>query len=55
MASAPSDPAKAAMATADTPNSEKSAWKVMASIAPSDAPAETPSVSGDASALRSSA
>ena len=54
-ASAPIDPAKLASGTAEIPSSEKSRLNVIAIIAPSDAPAETPSVSGDASGLRSSA
>ena len=55
MTSAPSEPAKLASGTADTPNSVKSACSVSASIAPSAAPAETPRVSGEASGFRSSA
>ena len=55
MASAPSEPAKLASGTADRPSSEKSRLNVIAIIAPSDAPAETPSVSGEASGFRSSA
>ena len=46
---------KLAIGTAVTPSSEKSRLNVIAIMAPSDAPAETPSVSGDASGLRSSA
>src|SRR5215213_2338543 len=55
MINAPIDPAKLASGTAVTPSSVKSALNVIASTAPSAAPAETPSVSGDASGLRSSA
>ena len=50
-----SEPAKLASGTADTPSNEKSKLNVIAIMAPSAAPAETPSVSGDASGLRSSA
>ena len=46
MASAPIEPAKLASGTAEIPSSEKSTLKVIAIIAPSAAPAETPSVSG---------
>ena len=52
---APSDPTKVANGTAEMPSSETSRSNVIAIIAPSDAPAETPSVSGDANGLRSSA
>src|SRR3954471_8594175 len=55
MASAPSEPAKLAMVTDVRPNSENSRWNVIAAIAPSEAPADTPRVSGEASGLRSSA
>ena len=55
MASAPSDPAKLDSGTTEMPRSVKSMWNVMASMVPSVAPAETPSVSGDASGFLSSA
>ena len=55
MSSAPNDPAKLASGTAEMPSSEKSKLNVIAIMAPSEAPAETPSVSGEASGLRSSA
>src|SRR5262245_41400095 len=52
---APADPAKLAIGIADTPNTDTSRWNAMTMIAPSAAPAETPSVSGDASGFLSSA
>ncbi len=49
MTSAPSDPMKLAMVTGDSPKAVNCASNVMAAMAPSEAPADTPSVSGDAS------
>ena len=55
MPRAPSEPKSVANGMAERPSSEKSALKVMASTAPSAAPADTPRVSGEASGLRNSA
>ena len=55
IASAPSDPAKLASGTAEIDSSVKSARNVIAIMAPRAAPAETPSVSGEASGFLSSA
>ncbi len=55
IATAPSAPAKLASGTALTPATASGVPKVIASIAPSAAPADTPSVNGVASGLRSSA
>ena len=55
MAVATSEPAKLASGIDVIPSTLNSSLIVTASIAPSDAPAETPSVNGVASGLRSSA
>ena len=55
MATAASEPTKLAAVTADTPDIDTCRRNDIASIAPSAAPAETPSVNGVASGLRSSA
>ena len=54
MATASSEPAKLATGTAEMPTPPSDQLNVIASIAPSAAPAETPSVNGVASGLRSS-
>ena len=53
MATATSEPTKLATGTAGRPSAASDQPNVMASIAPSAAPAETPSVNGVASGLRS--
>src|SRR5687768_3670618 len=55
MATAPSDPAKLAIGTAEKPAIPDDTLNVSASIAPRAAPADTPSVNGVASGFRSSA
>ena len=55
IATAPSEPAKLAIGTAENPAMPDDSSNVSASIAPSAAPADTPSVNGVASGLRSSA
>src|SRR5438552_6702085 len=55
MVSAPIDPAKLANGTAEIDRKVKSAPSAIANVAPSAAPADTPSVSGDASGFLRSA
>ena len=55
MAVAPIDPAKLAIGTVETPSAPMSRPAAITSIAPSAAPADTPSVKGVARGLRSSA
>src|SRR5580765_6547124 len=55
MPSAPAAPANVATGTAETPSTALSMWNVMTTTAPSVAPDDTPSVSGDASGFRRNA